>query len=124
MRRLAWQVGLLLTVLVLCQAAAAAGNLQQAQNSATPSNAQTSLAPGDEQGAFADARRLSQIGKYDEAIAPLLELQAKNPVMPGLQRELGVAYYRKADYANAAKYLAAALEENPPDQEEIGRAHV
>ena len=118
MQRMVPQGRRLLTIVVLCgTVAAATEKLQQTQNSATPSNAQTSSAAGGEQGAFADARRLSQAGKYDEAIAQLLELQAKNPVMPGLQRELGLAYYKKADYANAVKYLAAALEENPPDQE-------
>jgi tetratricopeptide (TPR) repeat protein len=110
------RVGSLLAV-GLCAAVVAAGHLQQAQNSAALSNAQTSSATSGQQGAFADARRLSQLGKYDQAIAQLLEVQGKNPVLPGLQRELGVAYYRKADYANAAKYLAAAREENPPDQE-------
>jgi tetratricopeptide (TPR) repeat protein len=117
MKRVVSRAGLSLAAVGLCAAVVAAGSLQQAQNSAAPSNAQASSAAGDEQGALADARRLSQVGKYDEAIAQLLELEGKNPVLSGLQRELGVAYYRKADYANAAKYLAAALEENPPDQE-------
>jgi tetratricopeptide (TPR) repeat protein len=109
--RMMLRVGLLLAA-GLCGAVVAAEIPQQAQNPAA-----TSTAAGEEQGGFADARRLSQIGKYDQAIAQLLEVQGKNPVLPGLQRELGVAYYRKADYANAAKYLAAALEENPTDQE-------
>jgi tetratricopeptide (TPR) repeat protein len=115
-KRAMLQAGLLLAVVGLCGVVEAAG-LQHAQNSAAASNAQALSAAGDEQGAFAEARRLSRVGRYDEAIAQLVEVQAKNPVLPGLQRELGVAYYRKADYANAAKYLAAALEENPPDQE-------
>jgi tetratricopeptide (TPR) repeat protein len=110
--RVMLRAGLLLAAVGLCGAVVAAENLRQAQNSGA-----TSTAAGGEQGGFADARRLSQIGKYDEAIAQLLDLQGKNPVLPGLQRELGVAYYKKADYANAAKYLAGALEENPPDQE-------
>jgi tetratricopeptide (TPR) repeat protein len=115
--RVMLRVGLLLAGVGLYGAVVAAESLPQAQNSAATSPALASSAASDEQRAFADARRSSQIGKYDEAIAQLLELQGKNPVLPGLQRELGVAYYRKADYANAAKYLAAALEENLPDQE-------
>jgi tetratricopeptide (TPR) repeat protein len=111
------RTSVLLAVVELCATSAAGGSFPQAQNAAPPSHAQTTSAARDGQGAFADARRLSQVGKYDEAIAQLLEMQGKNPVLPGLQRELGVAYYRKADYANAAKYLASALEENPPDQE-------
>ena len=118
MRRTVWHGRRLLTVAALCGAAAAAAEKpHETQSPATFANPQTSSAAGREQGAFADARRLSQTGRFDEAIAQLLELQAKNPIMPGLQRELGVAYYKKADYANAAKYLAAALEENPADQE-------
>jgi len=66
---------------------------------------------------FAAARRLLQLGKFDDAIAQLLDLQSKNPTMPGLSRELGVAYYKKSDFLNAAKYLSAALEENPRDEE-------
>ncbi len=116
-KRVMLRAGLLLAAAVLCGAAETAGNPHQTQNSAATSNAQASSVAGNEQGAFAEARRLSQIGKYDEAIAELLELQGKNPVLPGVQRELGIAYYRKADYANAAKYLAAALEENLADQE-------
>jgi tetratricopeptide (TPR) repeat protein len=115
--RVLLRTGLLLVAVALCGVAEVTGSWQQAQNSEATSNTQALSAAGDEQGAFAEARRSSQIGKYDEAIAQLLELQGKNPVLPGLQRELGAAYYRKADYANAAKYLAAALEENPPDQE-------
>jgi tetratricopeptide (TPR) repeat protein len=66
---------------------------------------------------FAAARHLLQLGKFDDAIARLLDLQAKNPAMPGLSRELGVAYYKKSDFLSAAKYLAAALDENPRDEE-------
>jgi tetratricopeptide (TPR) repeat protein len=116
-RRVLLRTGLLVAAVGPGAAVVVAGSLQQAQNFAATSNAPALSAARDEQGAFAEARRLSQVGKYDEAIAQLLELQGKNPVLAGLQRELGVAYYRKADYVNAAKYLAAALEENPPDQE-------
>lgn len=66
---------------------------------------------------FAAARHLLQLGKFDDAIAQLLDLQAKNPAMPGLSRELGIAYYKKSDFLSAAKYLSAALDENPRDEE-------
>jgi tetratricopeptide (TPR) repeat protein len=117
LKRVMLRAGVLLAAAWVCAAVVAAGIVQQVRSSAGSSSAQASSSRGDEQGAFTEARRLSQIGKYDEAIAQLLELQGRNPVLPGLQRELGIAYYRKADYANAAKYLAAALEENSADQE-------
>ena len=66
---------------------------------------------------FAAARHLLQLGKYDEAIAQLLELQSKKPAAPGLARELGVAYYKKSDYLNAASNLVKAQAEDPGDQE-------
>src|ERR1700722_11357245 len=81
--RVMLRAGLLLTAAWLCAGVVAAGIVQQAQNSAASSNAQTSSSGRDDQSAFADARRLSQVGKYDEAIAELLEGQGKNPVLPG-----------------------------------------
>jgi tetratricopeptide (TPR) repeat protein len=86
------------------------GGAQAATQDALPAG------PRDD-GAFAASRHLTQIGKYDEAIAQLLELQASNPVLPGISRELGIAYYKKADYANAAKSLAAAVEQDSTDLE-------
>jgi tetratricopeptide (TPR) repeat protein len=66
---------------------------------------------------IAVARHLLQLGKYDEAIAQLLELQTKNPAVPGMARELGTAYYKKGDFLSAASNLTKAQEENPDDQE-------
>lgn len=66
---------------------------------------------------FAAARHLLQLGKFDDAITQLLDLQSKNSAMPGLARELGVAYYKKSDFLSAAKYLSVALDENPRDEE-------
>jgi tetratricopeptide (TPR) repeat protein len=66
---------------------------------------------------FTAARKLLQLGKFDDAIAQLLDLQAKQPALPGLSRELGIAYYKKGDYSSAATSLAAAETENPSDQE-------
>ncbi|MGA2421437.1 MAG: tetratricopeptide repeat protein, partial [Candidatus Acidiferrum sp.] len=68
-------------------------------------------------GDFAAARHLLQVGKFDEAIAQLLDLQSKNPATPGLARELGVAYYKKGEFLSAAKYLATAQSENHNDEE-------
>ncbi len=68
---------------------------------------------------FDEARRLSEQGKYDEAIAQLQTLATRTPQPPGLAHELGTAYYKKSDYLKAADYLKQALAENPKDDEAV-----
>ena len=68
---------------------------------------------------FTDARRLMQQGKYDQAIAQLQELSAKDPGLKGLPHELGTAYYKKGDYMKAVESLKAALEQNAHDNEAV-----
>jgi tetratricopeptide (TPR) repeat protein len=68
---------------------------------------------------FEQSRKLLQEGKYDEAIAALNELQDKQPGMPGLSHELGLAYYKKGDYLKAAAALKKATEENTEDSEAV-----
>ncbi|HVH69929.1 MAG TPA: tetratricopeptide repeat protein, partial [Candidatus Dormibacteraeota bacterium] len=67
--------------------------------------------------AIAEARRLAQQGKFDEAIGQLEALVAKQPDAKGLSHELGVAYYKKGDYLKAVARLKKALEEDPNDNE-------
>ena len=62
-------------------------------------------------------RKLLREGKFDDAIATLENLQSKNPAMPGLAHELGVAYYKKGDYLKAIASLQKAQTENPKDAE-------
>jgi tetratricopeptide (TPR) repeat protein len=69
--------------------------------------------------AFAEARRLSQQGKFDEAIGQLEAVAAKEPGLRGLSHELGVVYYRKSDYWKAISSLKAALAEDPGDNEAL-----
>jgi len=66
---------------------------------------------------FAEPRHLSEIGKYDEAIAQLEAMRTQTPSPAGLSHELGIAYYKKNDYANAVTNLQKALSENPGDGE-------
>src|SRR5437660_3271128 len=66
-----------------------------------------------------DARRLMQQGKYNQAIAQLQELSAKDPGLKGLPHELGTAYYKKGDYMKAVESLKAALEQDPHDNEAV-----
>ena len=68
---------------------------------------------------IANARRLSQQGKFDEAIGQLDALAAKQPDLKGLAHELGIAYYKKGDYLNAVANFKKALEEDPGDSEAI-----
>ncbi|MGB8768505.1 MAG: tetratricopeptide repeat protein [Candidatus Korobacteraceae bacterium] len=68
---------------------------------------------------FAEARRLSEQGKYDDAITLLQQLAASTPPPAGLSHELGTAYYKKSDYLKAAGYLKQALAENPKDDEAV-----
>ena len=93
-----------------------------AQTPATkPATASTPQATSaaDSNAEFAEARRFSQQGKYDEAIDKLQALAAKTPKPAGVSHELGLAYYKKADYLKAAEYLKQATVENPDDKEAI-----
>jgi len=68
---------------------------------------------------FAEARKLSQQGKYDDAIALLQVLAAKTPRPAGVSHELGTVYYKKGDYLKAAEYLKQAVAEDPNDKEAV-----
>jgi len=70
-----------------------------------------------EDAALSAARSLLQQGKYDEAIAQLKGLAARQPALRGVNHELGVAHYRKEEYLEAAKYLQNAWNENPEDRD-------
>ena len=91
------------------------GQARNAQTTSAQSNSNTS----DSQ--FAHARQLVQQGKYDEAIVELqrLSLSLSETQRKGLARELGIAYYKKADYARAVDSFKRALQENPKDSESI-----
>src|SRR5260370_37505965 len=68
---------------------------------------------------FASAELLLHQGKYDEAIAELQNLAAKNPAPKNLARELGAAYYQKGDYLKAVEHLKTAQSEDPKHNESI-----
>src|SRR5206468_845781 len=76
--------------------------------------------PGSSQDpAFAESRRLSEQGKFDEAITRLQALALQEPASKGIPRELGVTYYKKNDYLKAVASFKKALEEDPGDSEAI-----
>src|SRR5260370_21524103 len=68
---------------------------------------------------LSEARRLSQEGKFDEAIGKLEALTLKEPELKGLARELGVTYYKKSDYLKAVASFKKALEEDARDNEAV-----
>src|SRR6266446_4311362 len=76
-------------------------------------------ADGSQDPACAEARRLSQEGKFDEAIGKLAALALKEPGLKGLARELGITYYKKSDYLKATASFRRALEEDPGDNEAV-----
>src|SRR2546429_2663926 len=68
---------------------------------------------------LSNARRLSEQGKFDEALAKLEALALKDPELKGLAHELGVTYYKKSDYLKAVASFKKALEEDPGDNEAV-----
>jgi len=69
--------------------------------------------------ALSEARRLSEQGKFDEALGKLEALALKDPELKGLAHELGVTYYKKSDYLKAVASFKKALVEDPNDDEAI-----
>ena len=92
------------------------GSGQEAQDpKPAPVSPATQASPSE----FASAELLLRQGKYDEAIAELQSLAAKNPSPKGIAHELGLAYYKKGDYLKAVEYLKTAQSEDPKDNESI-----
>src|SRR5271165_1315534 len=116
MAKIYWSCLTLSGCLVLSGPPLFAGISQPRQTSAhagaSPSS--QSPTPGTE---FDEARRLSQQGKYNEAITALHQLESSHPGLKGLSLELGVAYYKMGDYASAITFLKKALVENAGDNE-------
>src|ERR1035441_429473 len=95
--------------------------LLTAQTPGAPASATTPLSsksasPGAD---FAAARKLSQQGKYDEAIALLQPMAGLTPKPAGLSHELGTVYYKKGDYLKAADHLKQSVAEDPNDKEAV-----
>jgi tetratricopeptide (TPR) repeat protein len=66
---------------------------------------------------YDQVHRLTELGKFDEAVAALNEISNSNPTAKDLSHEFGVTYYRKGDYRNAVAALQRAIAENPDDTE-------
>lgn len=83
------------------------------------SQAPTATATTSPSDSFAAANRLTQQGKYDEALETLRPMRAQVPPPEGLAHEVGVIYYKKGDYINAAASLTDAIKENRDDNEAV-----
>jgi len=66
---------------------------------------------------YEQVRRLTEEGKFDEALSALNEISKANPKARNLSHEFGATYYRKGDYSNAVVALRRAIAENPDDLE-------
>jgi tetratricopeptide (TPR) repeat protein len=90
-----------------------------AQQSASPEAPSTppSQASASVSSEFADARKLMQQGKVDEAIAQLQTLEARDPAAKGLALEMGTAFYKKSDFPKAIEYLKRATAADPANSE-------
>jgi tetratricopeptide (TPR) repeat protein len=92
------------------------GSAQQAappQAPSRPPSQASSPAPSE----FAEAQKLMQQGKVDEAIAELQTLEAHEPAAHGLALEMGTAYYKKSDFPKAIEYLRKATSADPANGE-------
>ena len=81
--------------------------------------AQATQSAGEAPPEFADARKLIQQGKVDEAIEQLQAVEARDPATKGLDLEMGTAYYKKSDFPKAIEYLKKATAADPANSEAI-----
>src|SRR5215831_12094106 len=63
------------------------------------------------------ARKLIEAGNYKEALKTLEQIKTQSPNTLGLNRELGIVYYRLGDPANAIGALRQALVDSADDHE-------
>ena len=68
-------------------------------------------------GDLAKARQLIDSGRAEEALQQLQILGAARPVPDGIDRVRGLAFYAQAKLSDADASFAAALQQNPRDQE-------
>src|SRR5580693_1736469 len=90
---------------------------QQAASHAEP-GAPAAQTP-DSSSEFAEARKLMQQGKIDDAITALQAIELRDPATKGVSLELGIAYYKKSDFPKAIEYLKKATAADPANNEAI-----
>jgi len=87
----------------VCAATGIAQQAGQADTSQTAPGVSAQVAPD-----IVQARKLTEQGKFDEAIADLEGLETSAPNTKGLDLELGTAYYKKGDFPKAIEHLKRA----------------
>src|SRR5437868_793632 len=95
------------------------GSAQETSYPATGSPPSATSSQGQDESEVRKAGDLLRQNRLDAAISLLKPLQAASPRVPRAAHELGLAYYRKAEYLLALAPLKAALEENADDKEAI-----
>jgi tetratricopeptide (TPR) repeat protein len=83
----------------------------------SPGSAQSSPSAQPSPPSIEEVHRLTDQGKFDDALASLTEISKSNPDAKNFFHEFGIIYYRKGDYANAIASLQRATVENPDDKE-------
>ena len=68
---------------------------------------------------YEQVHRLTEQGKFDEALAALHDIETQHPAAKGLSHELGLACYKKGDYLTSVTYLRKAIAESPDDSEAV-----
>jgi len=66
-----------------------------------------------------EAETLLKQGKPNEAVALLSAVREKNPKTPGLEAELGKAYFQAREFSQAIVHLEIALQQTPADMESM-----
>jgi tetratricopeptide (TPR) repeat protein len=103
---------LLCAALIGALSVAGAGQQSSTPDAPSPSS---SAAAAD----LAQARKLIQDGKVDDAITQLQSLESRDPSAKGVALELGTAYYKRSDYPNAIQFLKKASAEDPQNRETV-----
>jgi tetratricopeptide (TPR) repeat protein len=93
-------------VMVLLATALAWGQTTSQPLSATPNTVEV-------------AHKNIELGKEKEAIDSLQQLARVRPPAPGVDRELGIAFYRAGRLLDAEKSFADAMNDDPDDAESI-----
>jgi tetratricopeptide (TPR) repeat protein len=71
------------------------------------------------QQSLTQAHSLLENGNVAEAMTILQHLETIQPPVKGLNHELGIAYYRTGKLVDAQKAFAAAVQEDPADEESV-----
>ena len=90
---------------------------QEPAPAASSSNPTASAQPANL--SLADAEAKLENGQLDAAIAELNKIRAHDPNTPGLARALGIASFRRGDFATTAAELKPVIEQHPDDPEAV-----